>query len=209
MVLVVILLVVAQLVLPGIAEQDLRDRLSRSGTVEHVHVDAFPAIKLLWNHADKVVVRMRDYRSSTSHLGSLLSEAGGVGSVDASAGTLTAGLLTVHDAVLRKRGTQVSATAEVTEADLRSAVPVLQSVVPVASGGGQLTLRGTATVFGVTATVDATAQAQNGQLVVTPDVLFGGLATITVFSNPAVDVQAVGASPTPDGFQVSATGQIR
>jgi hypothetical protein len=38
---------------------------------------------------------------------------------------------------------------------------------------------------------------------------FGGLATITAFSNPAVDVQAISASPTPDGFRVSATGRIR
>jgi hypothetical protein len=207
--LVIVLLVVAQLVLPGIAEQQLRDRLSRSGSVEHVQIDAFPAIELLWNHADKVAVRMRSYRSGTAHLGSLLGEAGGVDSVDASAGVLTAGLLTVHDAVLRKRGDHVTASADVTESDLRGAVPVLQSVVPVASGGGQLTLRGTATVFGVTAVVDATARAQNGQIVVTPDVPFGGFATLTVFSNPAVDVQGVGASPTTDGFRASAVGRIR
>src|SRR5205823_6193669 len=85
-------------------------------------------------------------------------------SLDASAGTLTAGLLTVHDAVLRKRGDWVTASAAVTESDLRTAIPVLQSVVPVASGGGELTLRGTATVLGVTASVDATARAQNGRV---------------------------------------------
>jgi hypothetical protein len=206
---IVVLLVIAQLVLPGIAEQQLRDRLSKSGAVESVQISAFPAIELLWNDADHVVVRMRDYRSDTTHLGSLLSETGSVGSVDASAGTLTAGLLTVHNAVLRKRGDQVTASAEVTEADLRAAVPVLQSVVPVASGDGSLTLRGTATVLGVTASVDAVARAQDGAIVVTPDVPFGGLATITAFSNPGVDVQGVSATPTPDGFRVSAAARIR
>src|SRR5207248_45620 len=50
---IVLLLVVAQLVLPGIAEQRLRDRLSRNGTVIQVHVSAFPAIELLWHHADR------------------------------------------------------------------------------------------------------------------------------------------------------------
>jgi hypothetical protein len=208
-VVVVLLLVVAQLVLPGIAEQQLRDRLSRSGTVEQVQISAFPAIELLWKDADRVVVRMHSYRSGTAQLGSLLSEAGGVGSLDASAGTLTAGLLTVHNAVLRKRGDGVTASAEVTESDLRTAIPVLQSVVPVASGGGQLTVRGTATLFGVTASVDATASAQNGAIVVTPDVPFGGFATINVFSNPAVEVQGVSASPAPTGFRVSAVGRIR
>jgi hypothetical protein len=207
--LIVVLLVIAQLVLPGIAEQQLRDRLSRSGTVDTVEISAFPAIKLLWDDADRVVVRMRDYHSGTTQLGSLLGQAGGTDSVDASAGTLTAGLLTVHDAVLRKRGDQVTASAEVTEADLRAAVPVLQSVVPVASANGSLTLRGTATVLGVTASVDATASAQNGAIVVTPDLPFGGLATITAFSSPAVDVQGLSASPTPDGFRASAVGRIR
>ena len=206
---VVILLVVAQLVLPGIAEKQLRDRLGRSGTVESVQISAFPAIELLWNHADRVVVRMRNYHSGTAHLGSLLSEAGGVDAVDATAGTLTAGLLTVRDAVLQKRGDGVTATAEVTESDLRAAIPVLQSVVPVASGGGELTLRGTATLFGVTATVAATARAQNGQILVTPDVPFGGFATITVFANPAVEVQGIAAIPTVDGFRATATGRIR
>ena len=209
MAVVLILLVVAQLVLPGIAEQQLRDRLNRSGRVESVHVSAFPAIELLWNDADRVVVRMRNYHSGTGHLGSLLSEAGGVGSLDASAGVLTAGLLTVHDAVFQKRGDRVSATAAVTEADLRSAIPVLDSVVPVGSGNGELTVQGTVTLFGVTATVDATARAQNGQIVVTPDVPLGGFATITVFSNPAVEVQGVAANPTPTGFTVSAVGRIR
>lgn len=205
---VLVLLVVAQLVLPGIAEQQLRDRLSSSGTVEQVQVEAFPAIKLLWNDADRVVVRMRNYHSGTAHLSSLLDEAGGVGSLDASAGVLTAGLLTVHNAVLRKRGDRVSATADVTEGDLRASIPVLDSVVPVASGGGELTLRGTATLFGVTAAIDAMVQTENGGIVVTPDLPFGGFATLTVFSNPAVNVQAVGASPTPDGFRVSASGLI-
>jgi hypothetical protein len=206
---VLVFLVVAQLVLPGIAEQQLRDRLSRSGTVEKVQIDAFPAVELLWNNADRVVVRMRDYHSGTGHLASLLNQASDVGTLDASAGVLTAGLLTVHNATLKKRGDQLTGTAQVSESDLRASIPALQSVVPVASGGGQLTLRGTATLFGVTATVDATARAQNGQIVVTPDLPFGGLATITVFSDPAVEIQGVGATPAPGGFSVSAQAQIR
>ena len=209
MVVLVVLLVVAQLVLPGIAEQQLRDRLSSSGEVEHVEVHAFPAIELLWNQADRVVVRMRSYHSGTAHLTSLLNEANDVDALDVSAGTLTAGLLTVHDAVLRKRGSAMSASALVTEADLRSAIPVLQSVVPVASGGGELTLRGTASLFGISATVDATVHTQNGAIVVIPDVPFGGFATLTVFSSPDLYVTGVSAQPAPAGFYVSAQGIIK
>ena len=97
-----------------------------------------------------------------------------------------------------------------TEADLRAAMPVLKSVTPVASGNGQLTLRGTASLFGFTATVDATVRAQNGALVVVPDVPFGGLATITRLLRPArCEVQGVGATPTPGGFVASATARLR
>jgi hypothetical protein len=205
---VVLVFGVAQLVLPGIAAQQLRDRLSKNGRVLSVSVSAFPAIELLWHDADKVVVRMASYRSGTGHLNSLLDEAGGVGALTASATVLTDGLLTVHDATLVKHGDELTGTARVTEADLRAAVPFIDDVVPVASSGGQLTLRGTATFLGVSATVDATVSAQNGKLVVSPDVPFGGLATVTLFDDPHVQVQGVSASPTPGGFAVTATARL-
>ncbi|MBV8217081.1 MAG: hypothetical protein JO325_01345, partial [Solirubrobacterales bacterium] len=65
---VLVALIAAQLVLPGIAAQRLRDQLSRSGTVLSVSVSALPAIKLLWRHADRVVVRMGRYQSGTGGL---------------------------------------------------------------------------------------------------------------------------------------------
>ena len=207
--LIVLLLGIGQLVLPGIAERRLRDQLSRSGTVRRVEVDAFPAVELLWHHADRVVVQMDTYRSSTAKLSSTLSQLGNIGSLDASASLFTAGLLTLHNASLHKRGSQLRGSATVTEADLRSSIPVLDAVQLVASSGGQLTLRGTATVLGVTASVDATVQPQNGALLVSPDVPFGGLATITLFSNPRVAVDGVAAAPAPGGFTLSAHGHVR
>ncbi len=206
---VILVLVVAQLVLPGVAADRLRDRLSKSGDVISVEVHAFPAIKLLWSHADRVVVRMGRYQSGAGALGDLLGQASDVGSLDASVQQLNSGLLTVRDAALRKRGNQLVGTALVTEADLRRSIPILQSVVPVQSPNGRLTLRGTASLFGVSATVDATVSASGGNLVVAPDVPFGGFATVTVFSNPHVQVQSVNATPAPGGFRVTATGRLR
>lgn len=209
MLLIVVLLIVAQLVLPGIAAQQLRDRLARSGTVEKVEVDAFPAIKLLWHQADKVVVRMSSYRPSPTALSSTLAGIGDAGSLDASVTRLDTGLLTLDDATLTKRGNELSATATVTEADLRSSIPALDSVEPVGSSGGQLTLRGTATVLGVTASVDVTVGPHDGALVATPDVPFGGFATITLFSNPRIAVEGVSATPTPAGLAVTALARVR
>ncbi|MBV9535447.1 MAG: hypothetical protein JO321_08570, partial [Solirubrobacterales bacterium] len=64
----------AQLVLPGVAAQQLRDRLARSGQVLEVKVEAFPAIELLWHQADRVVVRLGRYRATPGHLGSDLAQ---------------------------------------------------------------------------------------------------------------------------------------
>jgi hypothetical protein len=64
-------------------------------------------------------------------------------------------------------------------------------------------------VLGVPATVDATVRPQDGALVVAPDVPFGGLATITLFSNPTVAVTRVSASPTPGGFVLTAHAVVK
>jgi hypothetical protein len=203
---VVLVLVIAQLVLPGVATQRLRDRLAKSGQVLDVQVSAFPAIELLWHQADRVVVRMKNYHSNPGYLGSQLGETADAGSLDASANELDTGLVTLHDATLRKRGNTLTGTATVTATDLRSAVGgAIQDLQPVASGGGQLTLQGT--VLGVTA--DATLRAQNGALVVQPDVPILNFVTLTVFNDPHVEVQGVGATDAPGGFALTANATLK
>jgi hypothetical protein len=205
---VLLVLVVAQLFLPGIAAQELRNDLEQSGNVLEVKVSSFPAIKLLWHKADSVVVRMGHYRSGSSHLGDTLGRAADAGSLDASAQELFVGPLTLRNATLRKRGTELTGSATVTEANLRSAVFFLDNVEPIASRNGQLTLRGTASFLGLHATVDATVSAREGALVVAPNVPLGGVAAITLFDNPQVQVTSVTATDVPGGFRVSASATV-
>jgi hypothetical protein len=204
-----LVLVIPQIILPGIAAQRLRHQLERSGRVLKVEVDAFPAIKLLWHQADHVVIRMASYRSSARKLSTALGQVGDTGSLDASATRLMDGLLTLHDARLQKRGRRLTASATITESDLRASFPVLDGVEPVESSAGRFTLQGTATVFGVSATVDATVRPENGALVVSPDLPFGGLATITLFSSPAIAVEGVAARSAPGGFALTARARVR
>jgi hypothetical protein len=199
------LLVAAQLVLPGVAAQRLRDRLSRSGRVLEVKVDAFPAIELLWHKADRVVVRMARYRSTPGHLGNALAQTSDTGSLYASVRRLQTGLITLLNATLIKRGNELSGSASVREADLRSAIPFIQEMTPVASGDGRLVLRGTA--FGLTA--DATLMAVNGKLVVQPNVPILNFFTVTVFSDPHLAVQGVAARAKPGGFELSGRARLR
>jgi hypothetical protein len=205
---VLALLIVAQRVLPGIAADRLREQLAGSGTVLEVKVSALPAIKLLWHRADQVVVRMGRYRSGASNLGGTLAQTADVGTLDASAAEVDSGALTLRNATLHKRGNELTAAATVTEADLRAAVPFLEGVRPVASSEGRLTLRGTASLLGLRASVDATVAAENGALVVVPDVPFGGIATITLFDNPHVRVQSVAAVALPGAFRISARATL-
>jgi hypothetical protein len=207
--LVVALLIVAQLVLPGIAAQRLRTRLSHSGRVLNVQVHAFPAIELLWHRADSVVVRMATYRATPAKLPATLAQARDVGTLHAFAQLFQDGLLTLRNASLVKQGSVLIGAATVTLADLRTALPILTSVTPVASASGRLVLRGTATLFGLSATVDATVSSENGKLVVTPDVPFGALGTVTVFSDPRIRVTGVSATPAPGGLTVRGTAVLR
>jgi hypothetical protein len=203
--LVVLVLVVAQLVLPGIAAHQLRDRFARSGKVISVDVSAFPAIELLWHHADRVDVHLASYRTTTGGLGHMLDQAADAGTVNATVDVLNTGLVTLRDATMRERGDVLTGRATLTDSDLEAALPGFD-VHPVASGDGKLVLQGTA--LGITA--DATLSAENGVLRIAPDVpLIGGLLTITVFEDPHVDVQGVGASSVAGGFSVFASARLR
>jgi hypothetical protein len=173
--------------------------------VLEVKVEAFPAIELLWHQADRVVVRMARYHSTPGHLGSALAQTSDTGSLYASVRQLQTGLLTLSNAMLTKRGNELAGSASVSEADLRSAIPFIQGVTPVASGDGKLVLRGTA--FGITA--DATLMAVNGKLVVQPNVPILNFFTLTVFSDPHLAVQGVAARPTRGGFVLSVRGRLK
>lgn len=208
----VVLLGVAQLLLPGIAAQRLRDRLAAHGQVRSVRVDAFPAVELLWHHADRVRIVLGSYSSAAGPQApaqSLLAEAGDVGSLDVSAAQVDLGLLRLRDAQLSKHGAGLSARGFLSQADLRAAIPFLQALTPLASARGALVLRGSADVLGLGVSVDFVVAVRQGAIVADPLVPLGGLATVTVFSDPHLQVQSISARAAPGGFTVSAQARLR
>jgi DUF2993 family protein len=203
------LAVVQQLVVPPIAEQRLRHRLERTGTVERVDLSALPALKLAFGRADRVSVRMGTMTTAPGRLADLLAETRAAARLDASAAAVRVGPLTFRDATLRKRAGELEGRASVRTDDLRAALPPGLTVAPVASGGGELVFAGAATFLGRTVTARAVALARGGRLLVVPDVPFGELLTLTVFSDPRVYVQDIAARPEPDGFGLSARARLR
>lgn len=202
-------LAILQLVLPGIAEQRVRDRLRRDGTVESVRVSAFPAVKLLWGSADSVKVRISQLTVNRVETGDLLGRSHDLGDVDVSIGRLNDGLLRLSDVSLSKRGNGLTARGALASSDLHAVLPQGFDVQPVASSGGQLMLRAQASLFGLGVAVNALLMARDGALIVEPvGVPLAALATITVFSDRHVAVQGVGAEPSAAGYTVTAQGRL-
>jgi len=203
----VAVLVGGQLLAPPIATSVLRRRLAQYGRVSSVRVSAFPWFQLLWQDADSVTARMADFNVQPAQLHSLLHEAGGAGKVDISVGVVHTGPLTLHDVSFSKRGDELQGAARLELDDLRSALPVVRSLTPVQDAEGQLVLRGTASLFGVSATVDVAVAARDGKLVVAPAGLFGAFATLTLYDDPHIHVQSVGASTVPGGVRFVVRGR--
>lgn len=204
----------SQLVLPRLAADRLRNQLVSSqghGHVISVHVDAVPAIKLLWGQADSVSIHMSDLETSTEKGGALLSRAKGTGNLRVSIDRLSLGPLALRSVHADKHGSQLSGTASLSQDGLRAALPPGFDVQPLASGGGELLLRASASLFGVGVSANAAVQAQDGSLVVQPvGVPFGGLIKLTVFSDPGVFVEGVGAQQAADGgYDLTATARLR
>ena len=108
-----------------------------------------------------------------------------------------------------KHGDEMVGAAQLDLADLQAALPIVRSLTPVRESGGQLVLRGTASVLGVNAAVDVVVAARDGKLVVAPTGLLGAFATVTLFDDPQIRVQSVSATTVPGGLRFVARGQIR
>jgi hypothetical protein len=209
---VVLVLVLAQLLLPRLAASRISSRVGRYGKVLSVSVSAWPALELLWAHADSVRVRAGSLALSPAQAASLLWEAKGTASMDVSAESVRLGSLIVTDASLRKRGSALSAQAVVSEADAQAALPAGFGVRLLRSEGGQVEVQATGALFGVGASVNAVALASDGELIAHPlGFLIEGLR-LTLFSEPHVYVEGVGASvqsTQPTSYRLTMSASLR
>ncbi len=195
---VVALLVLAQVVLPLLAERTIRGDLEETGTVTSVDVAAFPALELLFGNADSVRVRMSEASVGVGDIGDQLASSAGVDRLDVVIESLAVGPLQVRDVSLEKRGDALVGTASLTNDDLAAALPVDLGLRPVESDDGGLVME--AQVGPVT--VRGRLSDSEGKLLIAPDGLLGGFASVTVFEDPRVRVTGVSSRPYPDGFTV-------
>jgi hypothetical protein len=209
----VLVLVLAQLLLPGVAERKLRSDLEANGSNVHVEVKAFPAVKLLFKRADRVAVELTDYRSTdtgeATSLSDLLARTKATKKLDVHVSVLEDRRLRMQDVRLRKDGDVLIADVAVRTADLDAALPARLRVTGSDADG--ITVAGATSVFGTDVRAQARIQADDeGRIVLRPQGFpLLSLVTVPVFSDHAIAVEAISAQPTSDGFAVTARGRLR
>ena len=201
---------VGQLVLIPIAEHVVRQRLAAHGRVLSVSISAVPAIELIFGDADSATIRMATYTASQSQVAANLANASGVANLDVHVGTVHSGLLSISSVHMTKRGGHFAGSGVISDAALRAAVPLLRSVVPVASSHGQVTLQGTADVpiLG-SVSADVNVGAVNGKVVVSGAGLLDSFLHLTVWSNPHVDVESLSGAAGHQALLMSARWRLR
>lgn len=190
---VVALVVLAQLLAPGIAARVVRGKLEKYGSVKSVQVKAWPAVKLAWKHADEVRVSAGALRFEPGQAVALLQEAEGTDRVWASVESVEVSGVRVTDARLEKHGSALRVEAVISEQDIKRALPSGFEVALLRSEGGTVQVRASGGLFGADASVDAVAQAEDGKLVARPTALLLSALKLTLFESASVYVEGVEA----------------
>jgi hypothetical protein len=211
---VVVLLGLAQIFLPKLAASRISSRIGKYGSVDSVHVSAFPAIELLWKHADSVHVRAGRLRVSPAQTGKLLEEASATDRLDVTVTSVQEGPLRLSDVSFHKQGSEMSAQGHVSESDVQAALPPGFGVQLLGSRDGAVEVSASGGLFGIGASVDAVATASEGKLIVHPRGPLIEALKLTLFSDPRVYVTGVSAAAAAGtggapGYVLGITAQLR
>lgn len=109
-----VLLVVAQLALPAVAERRAEDRLTRDGGTADVSVGAFPAVRLLFGDGDSLEATGRGLRLEPGTTRDVLGRLDGFGEVDVRLEDVRAGPLDARSFVLTRRKGQRDYDSDIT-----------------------------------------------------------------------------------------------
>ena len=212
---VLAVLVVAQLLLPRIAERRLKSDLERHGRGVHVDVSAFPAVKLLWHKADDVNVTVADYEPGPPRSGRSLADdlasTKDSSKLDVRIGLLRDRLLRIHDVTLRKRGDQLVGQVRLRRSEVNDALPPQLHLRGSGGEGDAISVAGRTSVFGRSVSGKARILVDDrGRIVLKPSGFpLAGLVTVPLFADERIAVDAIDAQPAAGGFAVTARGHLR
>ncbi len=162
----------------------------------------------MWGDADSVEVRAGALSLSPGQAAGLLWEGRGVDRIDIAAPAVRIGQLALTSAVLRKRGSALSAHAHASRAAVRAALGPGVAARLLGSEGGRVRVAATGSLFGVGATVAAVAESEAGKLVVHPEGLLLEGFRLTLFQDPHVHVIGVAARQDGSGYVLGMTALL-
>ena len=213
--LLVVALIAAQLLLPGVAENRLKSDLETQGSDVTVSVKAFPAVKLLFGRADDVTIDVANLRPDETgedgdSLSDLLAETKKTKKLDVHVNVLEDKLLRIEDVRLTKDGDNLTAVVKLRKRDVDEALPAELELVDRDVPNG-LAVAGSTDVFGEQIEAEANIYADDdGTLVLEPsDELLGDLVSVPIFEDDRVAVDSISAKNSGDGYEVTARGHTR
>lgn len=213
--LLVVALIAAQLLLPGVAENRLKSDLETQGSDVTVSVKAFPAVKLLFGRADDVTIDVANLRPDETgedgdSLSDLLAETKKTKKLDVHVNVLEDKLLRIEDVRLTKDGDNLTAVVKLRKSDVDEALPAELELVDRDVPNG-LAVAGSTDVFGEQIEAEANIYADDdGTLVLEPsDELLGDLVSVPIFEDDRVAVDSISAKNSGDGYEVTARGHTR
>jgi hypothetical protein len=198
-----------QLVLPGLAASRIRDTLLAKGEGVSVSVSAFPAVMLLFGHADSVVVHVHAMRAAGhGDLAALLKRVAQTDRLSATIEKMSVLGLELQDVSLYKRGSNAVASAIVTRKAIASALPADISLSGRQEGQSTLQLTVTAHVLGHAVSPSARLKVDSGALQIAPTIPLIGFLRITVFSDPLVSLDGIGMRVHGERYEFYVNGRF-
>ena len=213
--LIVLALIAAQLLLPGVAEQRLKSDLERQASAVEVSVKAFPAVKLLFGHADDVTIDIANLRPDEDRRRGRV--AAGPARRDAQgrqAGRSRQGARGPPPAhrgrAAEKERQRAHRRRALRKSDVDAALPAELELVDREVPNG-LAVAGSTDVFGELIEAEANIFADDdGSLVLEPsDDLLGELVSVPIFEDDRVAVDSISAQISGDIYIVTARGHLR
>lgn len=202
------LLGVSQVVLPPLAASHIRDGLLRNGVGAHVSVSAFPALELLFGHADTVDVHVQRMLSGGhGNLHHLLADIGNVSELNASIDRMSLLGFPAEEVVVQKRGAMLSASATITRPGIESVIPKSISLDAAEEGEHSLRMMIAARPLGHWIRVAARLIAAEGQLRAVPDAPGLEFLHLTAFSDPSLAITGVGVRVGRDRYRFHVSGR--
>jgi hypothetical protein len=215
--LIVLALIAAQLLLPGVAENRLKSDLNKQGTDAQVEIKALPAVKLLFGHADDVTIEVANLKTDEDgggddgdSLSDLLAQTKKTKKLDVHVKVLEDTLLRMQDVRVKKDGDKLTAVVKLNRSDVDEALPAELKLTDTEVPNG-LAVSGSTDVFGEQIDAEAKIYADDdGSLVLEPsDDLLGDLVSVPIFEDPRVAVDSISARNSGDGYVVTARGHLR